>query len=239
MVCVTASKYRQVYDRLIDRAKARGSVAGYSETHHILPRSLGGDDSPENLVELTAREHLIAHLLLARITDSCKMWYAIHFMCHAGGVRINSRLFAVVRQKHAEKQRAEMGRRSREMWADPKKAKRMRESLARALQSPEHRRRRSKQLKEHLSDPENKKRRVSALLSAWKDPATRDRRIAGVKEKWRDPNYRAKTTEAIRAGKSTEQARRLTSEQAKARWADPAFKQRMKEIHAARRNNHG
>lgn len=35
----------------------------YLETHHILPRSLGGKDTKENLVNLTAREHFLAHLL--------------------------------------------------------------------------------------------------------------------------------------------------------------------------------
>ena len=36
----------------------------YYENHHIIPKSLGGSDSINNLVLLTAREHYIAHLLL-------------------------------------------------------------------------------------------------------------------------------------------------------------------------------
>ena len=36
----------------------------YYEKHHIVPKSLGGSNSPDNLVLLTAREHYIAHLLL-------------------------------------------------------------------------------------------------------------------------------------------------------------------------------
>ena len=38
----------------------------YVELHHIIPKSLGGLNNPENLVCLTAREHCIAHLLLCR-----------------------------------------------------------------------------------------------------------------------------------------------------------------------------
>lgn len=36
----------------------------YKERHHILPRSLGGTSKSENLVDLYAREHFIAHQLL-------------------------------------------------------------------------------------------------------------------------------------------------------------------------------
>lgn len=36
----------------------------YFESHHIVPKSLGGSDDNSNLVLLTAKEHYIAHLLL-------------------------------------------------------------------------------------------------------------------------------------------------------------------------------
>ncbi len=38
----------------------------YYEKHHIVPRSLGGSNDPDNLILLTAREHFIAHLLLPK-----------------------------------------------------------------------------------------------------------------------------------------------------------------------------
>jgi hypothetical protein len=48
--------------------KFREKVSGtYYEKHHILPRSMGGDNSKENLVNLTAREHFLAHWLLWRM----------------------------------------------------------------------------------------------------------------------------------------------------------------------------
>lgn len=37
----------------------------YHERHHILPRSCGGIDEEDNLIDLFAREHFIAHKLLA------------------------------------------------------------------------------------------------------------------------------------------------------------------------------
>lgn len=56
--------YYKIYNQLIERAKERKSVEGYTEIHHIIPRSEGGTDKSDNLVELTGREHFIAHKLL-------------------------------------------------------------------------------------------------------------------------------------------------------------------------------
>ena len=37
----------------------------YHERHHIIPRCLGGGNEEENLIDLFAKEHFIAHKLLA------------------------------------------------------------------------------------------------------------------------------------------------------------------------------
>ncbi len=61
-------KYQCWYDALIKRARGR-ALDCYKETHHILPRSMGGTDDGANLVDLTYREHFLAHWLLTKITD--------------------------------------------------------------------------------------------------------------------------------------------------------------------------
>lgn len=63
--------YKLVYEGLIAKAKNRISLEEYFEVHHVVPRSLGGDDSKDNLVQLTAREHFLAHWLLWKI-HRCK-----------------------------------------------------------------------------------------------------------------------------------------------------------------------
>lgn len=65
-------KYKRIYDRLMIKAKSRMKPDGYCERHHILPVSIGGTNSSENLVWLTAREHLIAHKLWARMEDDSR-----------------------------------------------------------------------------------------------------------------------------------------------------------------------
>jgi hypothetical protein len=70
--------YSAHYNLLINRAKVRTTI-GYKEAHHIIPRCLGGTDDPANLVDLTAREHYIAHILLAKIHGGT-LWHAVNLM---------------------------------------------------------------------------------------------------------------------------------------------------------------
>lgn len=70
----------------MNKARQRGFVDGYSEMHHIVPRSLEGSDKNDNLVLLLAREHFIAHMLLTKMTsgsDQIKMAYAANIMMSA------------------------------------------------------------------------------------------------------------------------------------------------------------
>lgn len=58
--------YKNIYYSLI--AKRLSSIpTGYVEKHHIVPRSLGGTNEKTNIVTLTAREHFVCHLLLAKM----------------------------------------------------------------------------------------------------------------------------------------------------------------------------
>jgi len=59
--------YQKVYDSLVHKNHTF-SDGEYFETHHKIPRCIGGTDDASNLVKLSAREHYIAHLLLVKIT---------------------------------------------------------------------------------------------------------------------------------------------------------------------------
>ena len=74
------NKYTNIYHQITSRAKERFLESSmYTEKHHIIPRSLGGSNSRDNIVKLTAREHFICHWLLTKMTTSGnknKMTYA-------------------------------------------------------------------------------------------------------------------------------------------------------------------
>ena len=76
------NKYTLWYNAITERARTR-SLNTYTECHHILPRSLGGSDDKNNLVDLTAREHFICHWLLTKMHTGearAKMIYALNGM---------------------------------------------------------------------------------------------------------------------------------------------------------------
>lgn len=76
------TKYTKWYFQIIESAKYRPSN-DYREKHHIIPKSLGGDNSADNLVALSARQHFICHRLLVKMTtgkNQRKMTYAFWFM---------------------------------------------------------------------------------------------------------------------------------------------------------------
>jgi len=73
--------YKKHYKLLINKAKNR-VVEGYKEKHHVIPRCMGGIDDKENIVELTAREHFLAHLLLVKIyNNNYRLIRAVAMMC--------------------------------------------------------------------------------------------------------------------------------------------------------------
>jgi hypothetical protein len=87
------------YLKFIDCLK-RQAIVGYSEEHHIIPKSMGGDDSPSNLVLLNARQHYIAHWMLFKAFRNKEMSFAFISMCkgstgkvNRSGVKYNSRAY--------------------------------------------------------------------------------------------------------------------------------------------------
>jgi hypothetical protein len=80
------NKYTSWYISLIANAQSRQlPPATYTEKHHIIPKCMGGPDTSNNLVRLTAKEHFIAHRLLVKMTEGemhRKMVFALWRMTH-------------------------------------------------------------------------------------------------------------------------------------------------------------
>lgn len=60
------SKYTRWYFEIIKSAKKR-TGNNIFEKHHILPKSIGGDNKKDNLVNLSPREHFVCHRLLTKM----------------------------------------------------------------------------------------------------------------------------------------------------------------------------
>ncbi len=102
------NKYTRCYYNIINNAQSRSTV-GYVEKHHIIPKACGGNNSKNNLVVLTAREHYICHWLLIKMTNGVyyhKMASAFWRMVNTKNtdrfnhVKITSRVYEIAK-KHA------------------------------------------------------------------------------------------------------------------------------------------
>lgn len=96
------NKYHTLYCKIVDRALLRDSVEGYTEKHHIIPKSMGGSNLTNNLVILTGREHFICHYLLTKFANDSvvdKMLFAFGMMSNSKKRYTNSRLYQKVKSK--------------------------------------------------------------------------------------------------------------------------------------------
>ena len=107
------NKYKRWYLSIIKTAKLNNikSSEYYTETHHIIPVSLGGSNDESNLVILTAKQHFICHLLLTKMfkLGSFEYYKMLHAFCmmdwKAGNsrmVRYTSRIYKKQRQEFSE-----------------------------------------------------------------------------------------------------------------------------------------
>ena len=93
--------YLCIYNAIVSKARYR-TLKGYKESHHIIPRCMGGLDTKENLVDLTAREHFIAHRLLTKIyPDNTGLHLAVNLMRYNNGVKLTSRLIETLREQNS------------------------------------------------------------------------------------------------------------------------------------------
>ena len=109
------NKYTKWYFSIIENAKTRVySKEEYVENHHIIPKSLGGLRTKENMVTLSAREHFICHMLLIRMSwdknSKAKMVHAAWFFqgnFKHSGFRINCNTYEYLK---IQKRRANSSR---------------------------------------------------------------------------------------------------------------------------------
>ena len=86
--------YHKIYFDLINKAQERVTYS-VCERHHIVPRSLGGEDTIDNIVLLTIQEHYVAHLLLYKMGYKNQIFSAECFLLDS--LNINSRRYKKIK----------------------------------------------------------------------------------------------------------------------------------------------
>ena len=98
------NKYHKKYFQIVNKAKTRQLDPTIKvEIHHVIPRSLGGTDLPDNLVTLTLKEHWVCHRLLVKFTvDKIalrKMYNALFMMAVKDYRTVNARIYKEIKEK--------------------------------------------------------------------------------------------------------------------------------------------
>jgi len=101
------NKYTKYYFNIIKKAQHR-HLDSYTESHHIIPKSLGGNSTAENLVKLTPKEHFICHLLLPKMVESTnrnKMIFALWMMNKGNSkqhrIKVTSKTYSMMKTEYA------------------------------------------------------------------------------------------------------------------------------------------
>lgn len=180
--------YQTIYNRIIESARSQRRY-GYTETHHILPRCLGGSDDKENLVSLTAREHFICHRLLVKIHPSNKDLKVALFLMSARAVyeaKMTSKLYTELRSNWSESMKKDNPMFDKEIVG------RFINSRDWSKQSDVATRRNMKYWTE-----QNRKKLSDKNRELWSDPVYKAKRSATNKAIW-TPERRAKAAESAR-----------------------------------------
>lgn len=184
---VTQNKYTKWYEQLVNKAKNR-TLSGdvYTETHHIVPHCISQDNSKDNLVVLTAREHYIAHLLLWRMGMPSKwhnkMMMALWVMTNGSG-NGNQKMKRSKLKLHSsklyetfiEERRRISGKQAAERWKDPKYRNNIVNQLQDRWNDPEYKERMSQVHKERMSTPEARKASSENSQTMWNNRSEQER----------------------------------------------------------------
>jgi hypothetical protein len=201
-VPIIEDKYSRWYEALMVKAQDRGPIIGYKEGHHIIPNSFIKN---KNRVELTAREHYIAHLLLWRMKFPPKwhnkMSMALHVMVNGSGhskqdrnYLIPSRIYESARHSFVQAMKAHFA----EHGGTMKGKKHTPEALEkmRAWQAvPEIKQKQRERVlgeKNHMfgkhHDKEIRAQISAGVAVAWTKDMKKEKSEA-MKEMWKDPEY--------------------------------------------------
>lgn len=101
------NKYTNWYNAIIAKALLRVNGTEYLESHHIIPKSIGGTNDKSNLVKLTPKEHFVCHMLLPKMTTGnhkSKMIRAAWMIATMGNkrqtrIRVKSRKYCLLKEE--------------------------------------------------------------------------------------------------------------------------------------------
>lgn len=145
--------YREFIDDILNTRGRFACGDRYCERHHIVPKCMGGNNDTDNLIDLFASEHYIAHKLLAlENPDNDRLQFAWWQMSHCKKedreYEVSAEDYSAARKAHA----AAIKKQSIKLWANPESRFKMQS----ALSNPTVRKKMSESAKKRYNTPEGR-----------------------------------------------------------------------------------
>lgn len=174
---VKSERHYRRYLKFIEALKHQ-EITGYSEAHHIVPKSLGGSDDSSNLIRLTARQHYVAHWMLWKAIGGVA-GRSFFMMSNFGKYgKVNSKAYEKAREEYSKQVSEQLTGKPSQNPFSPECREKMRLAKLGKKQSPDHIQKVIEtRLGKPLSDDHKKslsraKSGISTRGSGWKHDAT-------------------------------------------------------------------
>ena len=172
--------YSDFINNILHTRGRNGCGDVYHETHHVVPKCMGGLNEKENLIDLFAEEHFYAHKLLALENpnnDALQRAFSTMAHVHKGGriYNVDEDDYAYIRNQNANRLKEQwknpeykenMVVMLTELWQDPL----FREKATASWNNEDRRREQSKLMKSLNNNPDVVRKKVDALHK-WCDKA--------------------------------------------------------------------
>lgn len=215
------NKYKNWYFSIIETAKSRNEIVEYTESHHILPKSMGGSNKKENLVNLTTKEHYVVHHLLTKMTTGeykKKMIYAFWRMTTSNDIKISSKQYEMAKKMISGAASDAMKITLRKKWDDPNSKYNSEEYKNLASIN-------SKNLWEDLDStfntPECRKNKSDSTKRVYTKPGMRERHSIIMKEVLGNPDIKEKLSIIQQEVQNRPERIQIQSDSIKKLWDDP------------------
>jgi len=205
------------------------------EKHHILPKSLEGDDSDENICYLTIKNHFLAHLLLAQKTNNSTCWKIVFMMINVKRKYIPKsyyKKYEEIRKNSRESLSIVMKNR----WKNEEYQMFMKKIASEAWKKEGYRENRKNKMEKYYKNEEYIKNMSKKSKDRWKESEYRSKCIKNIE---RTPERIKNQKEKIKKTLSTKEAKELKSKTAKLLWKNPEYRKKvsdgLKRYHKNRR----
>lgn len=207
----------------------------YNEKHHILPRSVFGDN--EYVFEMSYSDHIEAHYMLSKAYPIREFTRPLNFMLPKDE-KISAEYRKIISLSAKKKWKEFKKTESYQIWRKRKSefmTERMKNGFASELacrryeQNPNAKEEISKHFKELWKNEEYRNRTIASIRKAKSTPEAKEKMKQSMSLMWKEKTEeeRKAFNDKMKIVNSNEEKREDASKKIKKKWQDPVFKEKM------------